>query len=404
MRKLLVIVASLALVLGMSGGAVAAKSSTTTRIALAHGDAKANGVGIRHQLMGGQVSADVTEAQLANLQRKGVAFRTVPKRTVDGTGAAAVRTATPVPQIPYGIKMAYGDPNLTTANINGGAGVTVAVLDTGVLTTHVDFVRADGSNVITDCVNFADPSTDVITGQCADGHGHGTHVTGTVAAAGGLDGKGIFGMAPQASILAYKVLDNSGNGYADDVARAITYAADHGANIISMSLGFTGSDPAELAAVQYAVSQGVLVIAAAGNQSYVGSVMYPAAYKEVVAVASLNRNESVLTSSSRGTTDGDNTSIADGEVEVAATGEYVLSTYKDGGYYRMTGTSMAAPHIAGLAAKMWQGSGTATRAWLQNRAVAHDIVKGYITAVGYDQAAGYGMPQVTTRSLATWFE
>jgi subtilisin len=229
-------------------------------------------------------------------------------------------------------------------------------------------------------------------------------VAGTVAAAGGLDGKGIFGMAPQASIMAYKVLDDTGSGFADDVARAIIYAADHGANIISLSLGFPDPDPAELAAVQYAVGKGVLVVAAAGNESYVGTVRYPAAYPEVVAVASLDRSETVLTSSSRGITDGDPATISEGEVEVAATGEYVLSTYRDGAYARMTGTSMATPHIAGLAAKLWQGSGAATRTWLQNQAMAHDIVLGYTTAVGYDQASGYGMPQVTPLALTTWYE
>ncbi|MFZ5815872.1 MAG: S8 family serine peptidase, partial [Bacillota bacterium] len=263
-----------------------------------------------------------------------------------------------------------------------------------------------GSQVITDCADFSSRRSDFIDGSCDDGHGHGTHVTGTVAAAGGQDGKGIFGVAPDASIYSYKVLADNGFGYADDIARAIMYAADRGANIISMSLGSSSPSSLELDAILYANSKGVLVIAAAGNSGpEADTIGYPAGFKEVVAVASLNPDEVVSYYSSRGIDDGDDTSIVDREVEVSGPGRSVISTYKDGAYYTMSGTSMATPHIAGLAAKMWQGSASATRSWLVSRAQNHDITEAEQinnAGTGYDIAAGYGLPQVTTNSQALW--
>lgn len=404
MRKWLARLAVALLVLSMAGGAWAQDEGQ--RIALKSSDALVHGVAVRYAF-GNQVTAHVNRGQIEALQQAGVEFESVPTATISakGSGKPGTGRALPSTQVPYGIKMIYGNPSLTTAGISGGSGVTVAVLDTGALTTHPDFTRADGSKVITDCVNFSNRSSNQIEGQCADGHGHGTHVTGTIAAAGGADGKGIFGVAPLASVFAYKVLSDRGSGYADDIANAIRVAADRGANIISMSLGGSSGSSLYLDAIRYANSKGVLVIAAAGNSGPdANTIGYPGGYKEVVGVAALNPDEVVAYFSSRGITDGNDNSIADREVEVAGPGRSTISTYKDGAYYTMSGTSMATPHIAGLAAKIWNGASN-TRSSLETRARAHDItVAEQINNAGpgYDIAGGYGLPQVNTLSQSLW--
>ncbi|MDF2629501.1 MAG: peptidase [Symbiobacteriaceae bacterium] len=415
MRKWIAGLGAMLLVVSMAVG-VSAKQPADQgqRITLMAGDAKVHGVAARHSFGNGKVSAQVSAAQLRQLAEAGVSYELVPERWVDatpegkgdngkgkpGTGGRTVPTS----QVPYGIKMIYGDPNLTPAGVSGGSGVTVAVLDTGSI-NHPDFFRANGTNIITDCVDFANNKVDMIQGSCLDGHGHGTHVTGTIAAAGGTDGLGIFGVAPGANIFSYRVLNNQGRGYADDIARAITWAADNGADIISMSLGSSAPSSLELDAIRYANSQGVLVIAAAGNSGpNANTIGYPGGFKEAVAVASLNADEVVSYFSSRGLDDGNDNSIADREVEVAGPGRSVLSTSKSGGYELMSGTSMATPHIAGLAAKMWNGA-TSTRNWLVNAAQSHDITRAEQVnnaGSGYDIAAGYGLPQVSTNVQSMW--
>lgn len=409
-------IASLAAFVILVGGfavraGAAPAGSGDQRIMLRGDTARQEGLAVRHGLAGGKVSADVTAVQLTVLQRKGIVYEVVPVRTVDATTAAKggkkPGSSRPVPtsQVPYGIKMIYGNAGLTPAGVSGGQGVTVAVLDTGSV-DHADFTRADGSNVIIGCADFSQNKSPLIEGTCADGHGHGTHVTGTIAAAGGADGRGIYGVAPGTSILSYKVMNNQGRGYADDIAYAIQVAADRGANIITMSLGGSTPSSVELDAIRYANSKGVLVIAAAGNTGpNENTISFPGGFAEVVGVAALNPDEGVAYYSSRGITDGDDRSIVDREVEVAGPGTNVLSTYKDGAYATLSGTSMATPHITGLAAKMWQGSASRTRAWLQSAAKAHDVTQAEQVnnaGTGYDIASGYGLPQVHTLVQPLW--
>ncbi|HEY3366072.1 MAG TPA: S8 family serine peptidase [Symbiobacteriaceae bacterium] len=409
MRKWFAGLAVLVLVLGFAMAAGAAPDDQGYRVALdAAGAAKA-GLSVRHNLGSDRVSAHVSSGQKDMLDRMGIVYELVPVRTVDGQPATLGKPggtrAIPSTQVPYGIKMIYGNPSLAPAGISGGSGVTVAVLDTGSV-NHVDFTRANGSKLITGCVDFSQTKKPQVEGTCTDGHGHGTHVTGTIAAAGGADGLGIFGVAPQASIFSYKVLNDRGSGYADDIANAIRVAADRGANIISMSLGSASGSSIELDAIRYANGKGVLVIAAAGNSGpNADTIGYPGAYKEVVAVAALNADEVVAYFSSRGLTDGNDATIVDREVEVAGPGRNTISTYKDGAYYTMSGTSMATPHMAGLAAKMWQGDAAKTRSWLVSQAKAHDIVTAEQinnAGPGYDIASGYGLPQVQTLSQSLW--
>jgi subtilisin len=293
-----------------------------------------------------------------------------------GGNGGGSREYAPDDQTPWGIEKMYDDPGI--ASTSGGAGVDVAVLDTGVKKDHLDLTRR-----VEQCKDFTGKS---VKGSCKDNNGHGTHVAGTILADGGADGEGIFGMAPEADLFAYKVC---GGRYcwSDDIAAAIEYAADNGAEIISISIGSDGEDPLVRDAIDYATGLGCLVVAAAGNDgSSEGSIDFPGGNAKVVAVGAIDSNENVPWWSSRGINDGDYV-IERREVEFAAPGVNVESTWKNGGYHYEDGTSMATPHISGLAAKLWQGSGSSTRTHLQG--LSRDIWTS-----GDDSATGFGLPTV----------
>ncbi len=278
----------------------------------------------------------------------------------------------PNSQKPWGIVKVKGG--------SGGEGIKVAVLDTGVDTDHPDLI----GNIV-DCTGF------VYATSCEDSNGHGTHVAGTVLA----NGK-ILGVAPGASLMAVKVCGPTGC-WGDDVAAGIYYAADNGADIISMSLGGDNPDPFVTPAVDYAVNKGVLVVAAAGNdrEDGIGSIDYPGAYQDVVAVAAFDSSDKMANFSSLGINDGD-WIIEEKEIEFTAPGVYVESTYNDGCYGYMSGTSMATPHITGIAARDWQGSASATRTYLQGLAKTYtESIFDYGQA-GDDIEAGFGLPIVST--------
>ncbi|MEU4424067.1 S8 family serine peptidase [Actinoplanes sp. NPDC024001] len=215
-----------------------------------------------------------------------------------------------------------------------GAGVTVAVIDTGVDAAHEDLA----GRVL--------PGYDAIAGTAGvstDENGHGTHVAGTVAASTG-NGIGISAVAPDASILPVKVMGRNGSGYMSDVAEGIVWAVDHGARVINMSLGSSGQTGTVSTAIGYARSKNVVVVAAAGNSRAAGSpVNYPAADEGVIAVAATDSADAVASYSNAG-----------GYVDVAAPGSGIVSTYPTArhapGYGRLSGTSMAAPHVAAVAA------------------------------------------------------
>ena len=267
------------------------------------------------------------------------------------------------------------------AKVNGGAGgngVKVAVLDTGIYVNHPD-LKAN----IVGCV---DAQTSGLRNRCADGNGHGTHVAGTIAA----NGK-IVGVAPAAKIMAVKVCSNSGSCWSDDVARGIRWAADNGAQVINMSLGGSSMTQDEKNAVDYAYDKGVLAVAAAGNSGPgVNSIGYPAAYFKVVAVGAINSLDQIASWSSRGNNYATTAyNVEERDIEFATPGVSVESTAKNGCYATYSGTSMATPHVAGLAAKLWQASPSATRSYLQDRARNNYADLGQ---PGDDPDAGFGLP------------
>lgn len=276
----------------------------------------------------------------------------------------------PTTPVPWGITRVNGG--------SGGAGMVVAVLDTGVKTDHPDLK----DNI----VGCYDVQTPFIKTKCKDGYGHGTHVAGTVAA----NGK-IKGVAPEAKIIAIKVCSDRGWCWSDDVARGVRYAADKGANIINLSLGGSSMTTDEKNAIDYAVGKGLLVVAAAGNSGPgENTIKYPGAYDKVLAVGAIDSSDAIANWSSRGNNYVTTAwLVEERDIEFAAPGVAIESTYKDGCYATWSGTSMATPHVAGLAAKVWQGSQGVTRIYLQDRARNNypDIGRS-----GDDPDAGFGLP------------
>ncbi len=211
---------------------------------------------------------------------------------------------------------------------NVGAGVKVAVIDTGIDLTHPD-LQAN----IKGGYNAIDPSK-----SANDDNGHGSHVAGIIAAVDNT--AGVIGVAPQASLYAVKALDSGGSGYWSDIIEGVQWSVSNGMQVINMSLGAKSAPGALHDAIIAAYNSGIVIVAAAGNSGpKPGSVMYPAKYAEVIAVAATDSKDAVPKFSSRGP-----------EVEIAAPGASVYSTYKNGGYATLSGTSMASPHVAGAAA------------------------------------------------------
>lgn len=293
----------------------------------------------------------------------------------------------PSNRLPWGVKAVYNnDPLLVKTS--GGAGVNVAALDTGILKSHLDL-----KNRVKQCKDFTGLRQPVIDGKCDDKNGHGTHVAGIIAADGGSDNKGIYGVAPEANLFAYKVCGNNGACWSDDIAMAIKTAANNGANVINMSLGGDTESSLIKDAINYAMTKNVLVVAAAGNDGpYAGSIDYPGANPNVAAVGAFDVSYNIAEWSSRGVNSTTTPYVVEEQdIEFAAPGVNVESTWKDGGYVILSGTSMASPHMAGLAAKLWQKDAldpdSATRSLLQQ--FSQDLIPA-----GDDDASGWGFPHL----------
>ncbi|HEX5925016.1 MAG TPA: S8 family peptidase [Baekduia sp.] len=232
-----------------------------------------------------------------------------------------------------------------------GTDTTVAIIDSGIDLGHPDLapnlwtnpgeigsngVDDDGNGYVDDVHGYDFVDND---GTPQDTNGHGTHVAGIVGARGG-NGIGGAGVAWRARLMAIRVLDGQARGTTSEVAAGIRYAVDNGARIVNLSLAGPTSTPDLQDAVRYARAHGVLIVVAVGNDGadLTNSPTYPAAYGEdnVLGIAATTR-------------DGGLSSVSDygPGADVAAPGEQILSTALGGGYEWRTGTSMAAPEVAG---------------------------------------------------------
>ncbi len=292
-------------------------------------------------------------------------------------GVASVRADTPVAasaqSTPTGINRSNADASPTAA-IDGAdqrVDVDVAVIDTGVDLDHADLNvnRAGAKN----CTMFGIGSAD-------DQHGHGSHVAGTIGAKD--DATGVVGMAPGARIWPVKVLGPSGAGLNSDVICGIDYVAANADKIevANMSLGGSGEDDGSCgaasgdamhAAICEAVDNGVTFVVAAGNDSADASGSTPAAYDEVITVSALADFNGLPGGGAPSTcrADQDDTfasfSNYGADVDIIAPGVCINSTWMNGGYNTISGTSMAAPHVAGGAALYAATHPTATPAQVQ---------------------------------------
>lgn len=348
-------------------------------------------------------TTNMNEKQFNALQKnKNLSVEKVPEYSIEETSSeplATYSTMAASQSTPWGIKAIYNNNYLTQSS--GGAGINIAVLDTGVNVNHADL-----ANNVEQCKDFTLGSS-IANGTCTDRQGHGTHVAGSALANGN---GGLYGVAPQADLWAYKVLGDDGTGSSDDIAAAIRHVADQAAAlktkvVINMSLGSSSESSLITNAVNYAYDKGVLIIAAAGNSGpYQGSIGFPGALPNAVAVAALenviqNGTHRVADFSSRGYSyyDGDY-SIGKYDVEISAPGAAIYSAWHTGGYATISGTSMASPHAAGLAAKVWatnpSASNVQVRANLQSRAKAYDILSGSGAGYGDDYASGFGFARV----------
>jgi thermitase len=265
-------------------------------------------------------------------------------------------------------------------------GPKVGIVDTGILSSHEDLAgKVAGCAQSRGALPILAGSIQV--GSCADDNGHGTHTSGTITA-NANNGKGVAGVAFNSPLVVCKALGGPlGSGSTSDVANCITWVKDQGAKVISLSLG--GGDSTTLRnAVQYAWSgggaNGAVVVAAAGNDGN-STVNYPAGYAEAVSVAATDRNDARASFSN-----------ANADVEIAAPGVDTLSTYNNGGYTTLSGTSMATPHVAGVAAIIWGRNAGATAATIRSKLDAAVDDKG---AAGRDPVFGFG--RVNLQKAAT---
>ncbi|MBN2431600.1 MAG: S8 family serine peptidase [Acidobacteria bacterium] len=269
----------------------------------------------------------------------------------------------------------------TAWDLSTGAGVVVAVIDTGVKQSLQDMANTQfvaGWDFVN---NDADPTDD---------EGHGSHVAGTIAQSTN-NGVGVAGVAYNAAIMPIKVLNSRGSGTFDDIAEGVYYAADHGADVINMSLGGASTLTVLEDAVNYAWNNGVVVVCAAGNES-TSSPSYPAAYTNSISVSATAGNDSLASYSNYGST-----------IDLCApggdSGDYNGDGYDDmilqntftrtgEGYYFFAGTSMASPHVAGVAALV-----KAANTGLTNTQI-RDILETTtedLGANGWDIYFGHGM-------------
>ena len=250
----------------------------------------------------------------------------------------------------------------------GSAAVTIAIIDTG-----VDLGHPDLSAKIVGGYDFVNGDA-----VAQDDNGHGTHVAG-IAAAVTNNNVGMAGVSWGARIMPVKVLDLFGNGSFADVSAGIAWAADHGAQVINLSLGGASGSTVLQDAVDYAYARGAVIVAAAGNSGS-NFVLYPARYPHVIAVAATNSANTQAGFSNYGP-----------EVDLAAPGDLIYSTRPGGSYGYMSGTSMSAPFVSGLAAILRgiAGLGSAD-------AIAWDLESTALDLgpAGQDQLYGYGLIQM----------
>ena len=250
---------------------------------------------------------------------------------------------------------------------NKGAGIKVAIIDSGIDYNHPDL----NSNYLGG-YDFVNTDTDPM-----DDNGHGTHVAGTIAALD--DGMGVVGVAPEANLYALKVLNSSGSGSYSDIIAALQWCVDNGIQVTNNSYGSAEDSgiSVKMAFDNAYYNYGIINVGAAGNSGNSSgsgdNMIYPAKYDSVIAVAATDKNNQRASWSSTGS-----------DLEISAPGVAIVSTWIGGGYGVKSGTSMASPHVAGTVALMIAAGVFDVRGQLQS--TADDLGE-----TGWDSQYGYGL-------------
>lgn len=250
-------------------------------------------------------------------------------------GSKLLPAPQPAEVLPWGVDRINVDVvwPLTSSTFNATAlGVKVAIMDTGIYLKHPDL-----QGNIKGQVNTISP-----TKSANDDNGHGTHVAGTVAA---IDNDiGVIGVGPDISLYAVKVLDRNGSGWLSDLIEGLDWCINNNIQVINMSLGASSDNQSFHDAIIRAYEAGIVEVAAAGNNGATnGLVDYPARYPETIAVSAVGKN-------TNGSLYFASFSSSGPQVDLAAPGVNVNSTYNNGYYKSLSGTSMAAPHVSGVVA------------------------------------------------------
>ena len=290
-----------------------------------------------------------------------------------------------------------------------GSGVKIAILDTGIDPTHPDFTFPNGTSKVLLEKSFVDYYGDGLPDEDPyDYHGHGTHVASIAAGTGLASGGRFTGIAPGAWLLNGKVLNRYGVGFMSWIISGIEWAVESGADVISMSLGggFTdGTDPLSMAC-NWAVSQGVMVVAAAGNEGWWGyfTVTAPGTASEVITVGASDKGDEIAGFSSRGPTidlrikpeivapgvDIWAALAKDSLIEEWANTGWIPGIDTDGDgrydYVALSGTSMATPHVSGAVAVLLQRFPSLKPSDVKNLLISTaELLPGYNI---YEQGAG----------------
>ncbi|OEF99418.1 hypothetical protein BHF71_02205 [Vulcanibacillus modesticaldus] len=208
-----------------------------------------------------------------------------------------------------------------------GKGVRVGVIDTGIAFDHPDLERN-----IKGGVNIINPLLSPY-----DYNGHGTHVAGTIGAVN--NEYGVVGVAPKVDLFAIKAFNKDGTAKLSDIIKAIDWSIENEMDIVNMSFGFNEPSPTFREAIIRAQQAGVLMIAASGNKGTRGRIEYPAQFDETIAVSSINEKNQISNFSTIGP-----------QVDLAAPGEKIISTWPNNSFRELSGTSMAVAHVTGVAA------------------------------------------------------